>query len=202
MKTAQQLKSCIKSLPRGKAFTARSLREYGSYDNVRQVLSRMARDETIKRIAQGIYIRPKKTKHFAESLPSATEIAKMVAQESGEIIAVHGAEAARSLSLTTQVPMQPIFHTTGNTRKIKAGNLTITFKHISPRKLVAPGTIVCTVISALWYLGKNNVTTKTINQIKNQLSSQQFKLVTKHIQHMPAWMAEVFYQYQKEQRDG
>jgi hypothetical protein len=34
-------------------------------------------------------------------------------------------------------------------------------KHISPKKMVAPGTNVGLAISALWYLGKNEVTQQT-----------------------------------------
>ena len=99
------------------------------------------------------------------------------------------------LQLSTQVPMQPIFYTSGTSRKIKLGKQTITLKHISPRKQVKPGTITCLVITALWYLGKDHVNANIICAIKQRLNEKQFSEVTKHTHQMPIWMADTFKQY-------
>ncbi len=198
MTAVKQLRKYIQRIPYGKPFSNVALRQYVSTDNARQILSRMVKSGEIVRVARGIFVRPKKVAYLGKTLPSAEKITKMIARSSNETIAIHGAEAARRLRLTTQTPMQPTFYTTGNTRHIKLSNLTITLKHISPKKLVAPGTIAGTVISALWYLGKDNVTPATINTIRKQLTIEQFNTVLDTIDHMPAWMANVIYHYQRE----
>ena len=71
-------------------------------------------------------------------------------------------------------------------------------KRISPSKLVRPGTIICLVISALWYLGKNEVNLQIIKKIKQRIKPEEFSELFKCITHMPAWMAESFSQYQRE----
>ena len=104
------------------------------------------------------------------------KIAETIAKASGEKITVNGAEAARKLQLTTQMPTKQIFYTSGNSRNIKIGNSSIGLRHVSSRKLTAAGTIAGLVISALWYLGNKQVNKKVINTIKRQLTEEQKQL--------------------------
>lgn len=198
MKAIENIHNHIQQIPPGKPFNTASLRKFASDDNVRQILSRLVKSGEITRAARGIFVRPQEIPYLGKVLPESRIIAELIAEKSGETIAVHGAEAARILQLSTQVPMQPIFCTTGNTRHIKMGKLEIILKHISPRKLVKPGTLVGLVISALWYLGKNHVSTVTIEKIKQQIEPEQFNELIEHLCQMPAWMANIFYSHQKE----
>lgn len=144
------------------------------------------------RATRGIYVRPKEVQYLGKVLPGSEEIIKVISKQTGETITIHGAEAARILQLSTQAPMRPVFYTSGTSRKIKLGKQVISLKHISPRKQVKPGTITCTVISALWYFGKNNTNENVINTIKQRLNEKQFSEVLKHINQMPVWMANAF----------
>ncbi len=193
----QKIREQIKRTPEGKPFHASSLRHLGLADNVRQILSRMVKNNEIARVSRGIFVRPKQISHVGEIMPSTQEIAETVANLTGETIAIHGAEAARRLSLTTQTPVRPIFYTSGNSRQIKSKNLTITLKHISHKKLALAGTVAGSVLSALWYLGKNNVTPKTIETIEKKLTKKQFNQVLNSKKYMPAWMANSFFHYQR-----
>jgi hypothetical protein len=202
MKAVKTIQSHIKQIPRGKPFTVASLNKLASYANNRQVLSRLVKSGEITRAARGIFVRPKEVPYLGKVLPESREIAETIGQISGEHISTHGAEAARILQLSTQVPMQPIFYTTGNTRHIKLGNQKIILKHISAKKLVKPGTIVGLAISALWYLGKNNVNSSTIKKIKQQLQPEQFAELLECSSQMPAWMSNLFYRYHIENSHG
>ena len=202
MLASKTIENYIQQIPYGKPFTIAGLRKFASHANIRQVLSRLTKSGKITRAARGIFVRPQEVAYMGKVLPDSKEIAEAVAKASGETIAVHGAEAARILQLTTQVPMKPIFYTTGNTRHIKSGSREITLKHISPRKLVKPGTTIGLVISALWYLGKNNVSMAVIEKIKQQLKPEEFSELLEHIHKMPAWMADVFYRYQVEHQNA
>jgi hypothetical protein len=197
MKELEIVKNNINSIPKGKPFAARSIEGGVSYANVRQVLSRLVKAGEIMRATRGIYVRPKEVQYLGKVLPGSEEIIKVISKQTGETITVHGAEAARILQLSTQAPMRPIFYTSGTSRKIKLGKQVISLKHISPRKQVKPGTITCTVISALWYFGKNNTNENVIDTIKQRLNEKQFSEVLKHTNQMPAWMASAFQKQQK-----
>lgn len=192
MKEIELVQNQINRIPRGKPFAMSSIAREASYANVRQVLSRLAKTGEIMRATRGIYVRPKEVPYLGKVLPGSQEIIEVISKQTGETITPHGAEAARILQLSTQVPMRPIFYTSGTSRTIKVGKQTITLKHISPRKQVNPGTITCIVITALWYLGKNHINENVINTIKQRLSEKQFTEVLKHLNKMPLWMAAAF----------
>ena len=198
MSAIHEIKEYIATIPEGKPFAANTLRGFASTENIRQILNRLVKAGELKRIARGIFLKPKYLPHVGEQLPSALEIAQTLTQSTGETIAVHGAEAARQLQLTTQVPMRLVFYTNGNTRTLKLGGRTIKLKHINPSRLIAPGTVVGLVISALGYLGHEHVTTETIHTIRQRIAPEEFKNLFELMEHMPAWMSDIFYKYQKE----
>lgn len=197
MKEIEIINKSISNIPIGKPFMASSLEGNGSSENIRQVLSRMVIAGELKRASRGIYVRPKKVPYLGEVMPGSEEIVRLIAKQTGEIITPHGAEAARMLQLSTQVPMRAIYNTNGTSRNIKVGKQTIVLKHVSPRKQILPGTMTCIVISALWYLGKNHVNKNVVNAIREQLSEKQFSEIIKHTKKMPAWMAAQFNQFKK-----
>lgn len=198
MKIVKQVKEQIKALPIGKPFSTVDLPSFGSPENIRKILSRLVQTGEIKRVTHGIFIKPKTSMYVGEVLPSLYEVAQAIAKNTGEKIAIHGAEAARRLRLTTQVPMQTIFSTSGPSRTIRVGNREIKLQHVSSRKLIASSTTRGDVISALWYLGKEKVSQATIQVIKQQLNEEEFNSVLQELPKMPAWMAKQFYVYQNE----
>jgi len=194
-----QVKEYLKGIPVGKPFSSKALRPFATTDNIRQILNRLVKAGKLNRVARGVFVKPKHVKSVGEIPPSATGIAELIAKSTGEIISIHGAEAARKLELTTQVPMRPSFYTSGNTRILKIGNMRIKLKHVNPSKLIGAGTTPGLVLSALQYLGKENVNTEIIKKIKHRIKEKEFKATINWIEHMPGWMADAFYRYQQEE---
>lgn len=201
MTAIAKIKAYIAELPAGQSFTAKKLRKFAETANIRQILNRLVKSGELKRVAHGVFAKPKHVKKLGEVLPSVIDVAETLAKSTGETIVVHGAEAARQLQLTTQVPTRVVFYTSGNTRTLKIANRTVKLIHVNPSHLIAPGTKAGLVISALWYLGKENVTVKTIEIIKQHFSKKEFKAVLELIESMPDWMADVFYRYQKGEKN-
>ncbi|OGT52230.1 MAG: hypothetical protein A3F17_07115 [Gammaproteobacteria bacterium RIFCSPHIGHO2_12_FULL_41_15] len=194
---ASQIKKYIDSLPEGETFPSSALRSFATTENIRQILNRLVKRGEVKRVTRGIFVKPKHSRIAGEILPSAIDIAAALTQSTGETIVIQGAEAARILQLTTQVPLKLIFYTSGNTRILKFNNTNVKLNHVNPSRLIAAGTTPGLVISALTYLGRENVTEKTIEKIKQHISLQEFNDTIKLIAKMPSWMADVFYCYQK-----
>ncbi len=198
MTATAQIKEFITNIPMGKPFPSSALRHFAATENIRQILNRLVKKGELTRVTRGIFAKPMRLSKVGDVLPSASDVAEILAKSTGEIIAIQGAEAARQLQLTTQAPMHLIFYTSGNTRTLKIANRTVKLKHVNPSKLIAPDTIPGLVISALGYLGKENVTVETLEIIKQHISSENFNAIIKLIEHMPAWMSDVFYRYQRE----
>lgn len=197
MTAIANIREYIANQPEGEPFASTELRQFASTDNIRQILYRLVKSNEIKKVARGVFVKPKSLT-IGEKLPLASEIAEAVSQFTGETIMVHGAEAARQLQLTTQVPTGLVFYTDGNSRTLKMANRTVRLKHINPSRMIEPGTVPGLVIAALIYLGKENVTPSTINLIKKRIPEEAFKKTTQLVNQMPAWLSDIFFKYQKE----
>lgn len=191
----------ISRLPAGEPFTALIFRQLGRTTNIRKVLSRLVKSGELIRLTHGVYCKPKYIEPIGLTLPSLREIAFIITQATGESLLVQGAEAARQLGLSTQVPMHLVFYTNGNSRKLTINGRTVTLKHANPSQLICANNITGTVISALKYLGQDTVNLKTIKKISLILSAEDFTEVLTHVKYMPAWMADIFYLWRSQLKD-
>ncbi|MCY3627025.1 MAG: hypothetical protein F4073_06835 [Rhodobacteraceae bacterium] len=178
----------INQIPKGQPFTTFELMPCGSRGAIDKVLSRLTQEGKIIRLSRGIFVRPKKNSYIGTVLPEITEIIQKKAQNNGERIQVHGAEAARRLGLSTQVPLIPVYYTNASSRTYRIVNLTVKMIHTSnPRLLQFSGEPSGLAISALWYIGRKKVTTEMVAMIKSKIGSKEFNKLRSA--NLPLWMA-------------
>lgn len=194
MTTAELIRQKVEELPQGQPFTPSAFLSFAERSTVDKTLARMVQAGTLARPTRGVFVRPRKSK-FGEVPPEPLEVALAKAQ--GEPIEVHGAEALRRFGLSTQVPVRPVFYTTGRTRTFYVGRTPVRLQHVCPRKLVHPGTKVGLAISALWYLGKGQVTNEVFETIRANLSPGEYELLKSAAPKMPSWMAGALRRYEK-----
>jgi uncharacterized protein DUF6088 len=196
--TAQAVRAAVARARPGEPFASRKLMGHGPHTAVQRELSRLAKAGTIRRIAHGIFVRPERSRHVhGEVPPELSKVAKALAERTGAVIQVHGAEAALRMGLTTQVPMQTIFQTSGPSKSIKVGNRIVQLKHASSRKLALAGRPAGVALAALWYLGKAEVAPSTFEIIRRKLGPAEFMALAGARAQMPAWMAEALDRYQE-----
>lgn len=196
MSTAETIRKRVLRFRQGEPFTNRRFLKLGSRASVDKTLSRLVAEGVIQRIARGVFVRPKENRFIGNVMPDVAKVVEVIARDHGETIQVHGAEAARRFKLSTQVPTMPVFYTSGPSRELRVGNLTIELRHVSHRKLHLAGKRPGLALSALWYLGKNNVDANVVNAIREGLTVEEFEAL-KHTD-MPAWMAGALERYDKE----
>jgi hypothetical protein len=200
--TTASIRAHIEQLPPGDPFTASSLLSYGTRAAVDQALSRLAKSGYIERVTRGVYVRPKVSPYVGKVPPEPLKVVKAIAKEHGEVVQVHGAEAARRLALSTQAPTQPVFLTSGPSRSFRLGNLEVTLKHVKPRRLALAERQAGLALTALWYLGEEQVTASVLNTIREQLPPEEFQALREATNVMPVWMADAFHHYEAEQSRG
>src|ERR1700736_966505 len=188
MTTVEAFRSRIKRITAGEPFTSTQFVGTGRRAAVDQALSRLVKRGEIIRVARGVFVRPKKNRYVGEVMPGPSKVARALASAHGETIQVQGAEAARLLGLTTQMPLQAVFYTSVPNRALKLANLQLTLKHVAQRKLALAGKPSGLALSALWYLGKEQVTPGTIKTIREKLTPEAFKEFRAETSAMPAWM--------------
>ena len=156
MSTTEAIRAGIRDLPRGKPFTSAHFLKHGARGSVDRALSRYTRSRIgyIQRVSRGVFVRPRTSRFVGTVLPDVLEVVEAIAGRTGETVQIHGAEAARRLRLSTQVPTAPVFLTSASSRAIRVGNITVKMIHTSNRRRLqfageATGQLPC-VPSGIW----------------------------------------------------
>lgn len=124
-------------MKRGMPFSIEKLYSLGSVTAVQKVMSRLAKEGEVVRVAKGIYSRPKPL----ASIPSVriTAKAKDVAMTWAKIhhykMVPQGLESAYRLGLQTQAPLKIVYWSSGSSRVFKVGNQEVQVKHAANFKL-------------------------------------------------------------------
>ncbi len=188
MPVAEDIRIDIRTLPKGRPFTTSRFASLGSRGAVDRALSRIVREGEIERLSRGVFVRPRKSRFVGTVFPDIAEVVRAIAKDNGETVQVHGAEAARRLGLSTQIPTMPVFHTSASSRSIRIGNATVRMVHTSNRRrLQFAGEPAGLALAALWYLGRENATPEAVARIEASIGPEDFGKLRSA--DMPAWMA-------------
>ena len=177
---------------RGWAFTPVNFLDLGSRAAIDQILGRLARSGTIRRLARGLYDYPRKHPDFGDIPSNYERIAQVLAGRDSLKIQPSGAYAANLLGLSDQVPAKIVFLTDGHSRTVKVGKLTIKLKRTTPKNMATAGRISGLVIQALRYLKKNNVDSTIIAKLKRRLSGEDKSILMRDLRYAPVWIGEIF----------
>lgn len=197
MSTSQAIRERVTAQPVGSPFTPVLFAGLGSRAAIDQALMRLTQSGVVERIGHGLYIVPRIGRFGLKSMPTPEQVAKTVAAAESATIEIHGAEAARRFGLSTQMPTQPVFNTTGSSRAIRLGKLVVHLQHVAPRKLALAGRPAGQALAALWYLGRHQVTPGTFRQIAARLPPTEFEALRDAKALMPAWMMNTLVRYEQ-----
>ena len=165
-----------------------ALLHLGNRAAVDQALSRLARRGQLMRVCQGIYVRPIQTR-FGSRPPTVEKVITSLSELWGETIVPCGGAAANALGLTTQVPVRPVYLTSGPNRKLRLGELTVELRRAPRWQLAAPHRTAGDVVRALSWLGPDEVDSG-LQAVGRTLSADDFQDFAAWRAVMPAWMAE------------
>ena len=196
-KTAKLIRQRIEAMPIGEPFTPTAFLECGTRASVDQTLSRLVKAGTIERVARGVLVRPEVSRFVGTVMPEPLKVAETIAKTTGAVVQVHGAEAALRLELTTQVPTQSVFVTSGPSKRVRVGQMEIRLQHVCQRKLALAGRPAGLAIAAMWYLGKTEVTPALIEKIRRKLGSSEFEVLKSATRSMPAWMSDAIFRNER-----
>src|SRR5271168_148518 len=147
--------------------------DVGSREAVDLALHRLARKETIRRLARGVYDFPKTHPVLGPLSPSADVVAQALAGRDRTRIQPAGAYAANVLGLSEQVPAKAVFLTDGPSRTVKVGSTTIQLRRTTPRNMAAAGRLSGLLIQALRELGEEHMTPERREHLKRTIPARE-----------------------------
>ena len=175
---------------RGVAFSAARFAHYGNADALRKAIARLCDKKTVIRLARGIYYYPKIERKLGLGIiyPTFDEIAAAIATRDRAKIAPIGTYAVNKLGLSTQIPMNAVFMTTGKVRAVVVENgRKIVFKRVSQKNFVFESSFAQLVCIALKEIGKDNLTQQQTDTLK-QIINEQPRISEMDLKIMPEWI--------------
>lgn len=187
----KQIEDKIKDDAKGTLLFPEDFQQLGSSEAVRLALHRIEKRGIIRRVAHGIYVRPKESSYIGAVMPTAEEVAEGIAKRDKIRIVPTGVYALHALGLSTQIPLKLVFLTDGAARTIKVGKRTIKLKRTTPKNLLAKGKISSLVIQALREIGKDKASTTELKLILKLLKEEDQQLLKHDIKLAPEWIKQI-----------
>ena len=176
------------ALPEATPLCPGALLHLGSRAAIDQALSRLARSGKLRRIYQGVYMRPVETR-FGVRGPRIGKALAALSTLWGETIVPCGGSAANRLGLTTQNPVRMVYLTSGPSRRLHFGAHTVELRHAPRWQLTSPRGKAGKVIRALAWLGPEEVV-DSLEEVLPTLSADELNELSTARALMPNWMAE------------
>lgn len=155
---------------------------------VSRALSVEERKGNVVRLANGVYLRPKRTR-FGIVYPTIDEMVAAIAQRDKVQVLPSGATALNKLGLSTQVPTKYTYLTSGSGRVLILGNRAVELKRSVPKNFAYKTDLAALLVQALRTLGQNNIGEQELSLIRKLVRDEKHKdLFAQDLSLMPAWM--------------
>ena len=176
------------SQPEGTPLFPEAFGHIGSPETVSASLSELAEQGTLNRIYENVYVQPVQTR-FGACSPAFEEVIPQLSNFWKETIVPSGGASANALGMTTQVPVRPVYLTSGHDKTLRFGNLAVELRHAPEWQLVAPNRLAGDAIRALAWLGPGEVE-EGLEFIQQSISIEDLKTLTEDCSAMPGWITE------------
>lgn len=187
---SKTLKSRIKALPDDSVLFRSDYPEYHS-EFVGSTLAELSESGVLFKMAQGIYVKPRKSR-FGLVLPSIEKIVQAIAIRDNAEVLPSGTTALNALGLSTQVPMNYSYLTSGSERTIKLANRQVVLKRGVPKNFCYKTRLIALLTQALRALKQENIGDSEIQIIRELIAKETDKEnLAKDVDAMPGWMKRI-----------
>ena len=187
---SKTLKSRIKALPVDSVLFRSDYPEYHS-EFVGSTLAELTESGVLFKMAQGIYVKPRKSR-FGLVLPSIEKIVQAIAMRDNAEVLPSGTTALNALGLSTQVPMNYAYLTSGSERTIKLANRQVVLKRGVPKNFCYKTRLIALLTQALRALKQENIGDSEIQIIRELIAKETDKeSLAKDVDAMPGWMKRI-----------
>ncbi len=187
IKDGETLRKRIEAMPEDSVLFRSDFPEYHS-EFVGETLAELTKEGVLVKLAQGIYAKPRMSR-FGAVLPSVEKIVQAIAVRDNAKVLPSGMTALNALGLSTQVPMNYTYLTTGSERTVKLTNRQVVLKRGVPKNFWYETRLIALLVQALKILKQENVGQEELQIIRSLIEKEPDKeTLAKDVDKMPAWM--------------
>ena len=179
----------VAGLPEAAVIRAGDLLHLGSRAAVGRALARLVRRDRLLRVYRGLYVRVLTSELGSKYSAPTYRIVRNIVQITGETIAPHAGAVANGLGLTTQVPLRPVYITTGRSRRLKVGGKRFVELRHAPRwEFTLAPRRAGDALRALIWTGPD-FSAKALRTLKGRLSEEEMQEMAAACPKLPPWLA-------------
>ena len=198
MRIIDNIEQQIRQSEAGSLFFVSDFATSGNDVFISRVLSEFVDSGLLNRLSQGVYYKPVKTR-LGVLYPEVSEIVKAIARRDNAQVLPTGETAQNMLGLSTQMPMNYIYLTSGSARKLTIGPKTITFKRCVPKNFACKNEFLAILIQALKSIGQDRLTDEHRVIIKGLLKNNlPIVSLEEDLKTAPVWARRIIANIAKE----
>lgn len=195
---ANDISQRVQASPEGEVFFVSDFAKSGNDVFISRLLSEMTDGGELERLSNGIYYKPRHTR-FGALKPSIDQVVKAIARRDKAQVMPTGATAENMLGLSTQVPTNDVYLTTGSARTIALGNRRISFRRCTPKNFAYKGELMPILVQAMKSIGQDNITDTHLWRIRELLREHPEKETFEtDLQLAPIWIKKKLSRINKE----
>jgi len=184
-----ELMNRIRRTPRGIPFAIHRWAQVYGPSVANKAVAALAATGDVVRLQRGVYVRPKRHAVLGTVTPAPEVALKVAARSRGQRIEVGGPDALRRFGLTTQVPLQTTFLTSGKSRSVDVGRRRIRLEHAPAAYFAYAGTPVGAALSALREIGPDRLTPAVLARVLTRLQPTDRRTLLRYAKRLPRRMA-------------
>lgn len=184
------LRERIEAIPEDSILFRSDFPEYHT-EFVGSTLSVLTEEGILKKIGQGIYVKPRMSR-FGIVYPAVDKVVQAIALRDNAEVLPSGMAALNVLGLSTQVPMNYTYLTTGSERVIDLAGRQVKLKHGVPKNFCYTTRLIALLVQALKALKQENVGEEELQIIRSLIAEEPDReALAKDVDMMPAWMKRI-----------
>ena len=199
----EKIRERIMQAPDGSVFVNSDFADITDTNTIKQIISRLIREGTLRRIIRGVFEKPKYSKLLQEYVAAdPNEIANALARCYHWTIAPCGDTALNKLGLSTQVTAVWSYISDGPYKTYEWDKTKIEFKHRTNKEITGLSPTTILVIQALKTLGKENTDSKVIRILSHRLNTEEKTALLREGSEATDWVYNVIREICKGEKEN
>jgi len=187
----QRIEEHIKHGHKNSIYMLTDFTDLGNYSGVKEAVSKLTVEGKLLRVKRGIYESPYYSSFLQEEVEaSPLDVAKKIARKNRWTIAPSGNTALNALGLSTQVPAEYHFVSSGTNKEVDLGGIKLYFKHVPPKEIAGISAKSALIIEAIKALGRTGMDDSARVKIAGVLSSTEKERLARESKTSRVWVAE------------
>jgi len=187
----QRIEEHIKHGHKNSIYMLTDFTDLGNYSGVKEAVSKLTVEGKLLRVKRGIYESPYYSSFLQEEVEaSPLDVAKKIARKNRWTIALSGNTALNALGLSTQVPVEYHFVSSGTNKEVEMGGIKLYFKHVPPKEIAGISAKSALIIEAIKALGRTGMDDSARVKIAGVLSSTEKERLARESKTSRVWVAE------------